>query len=146
MSCVRHSVEQGWKLFKYVLNVSLRVSIQNGQYWAPVTDIGQTLVYTHLHPSIRVCTTHAQQSLPTFPFLCYRCTAGKKSIARRRQNTLSQNHESVSFCNARLWTLEWNKDFSWWLHLVEKDGPLRKDNFTNLLHPTLQTKSSFFLY
>lgn len=41
---------------------------------------------------------------------------------------------------------ETSKD-SRWLRLVEKDGPPCKDNFTNtnLLHTTLQTKSSFFV-
>lgn len=38
---------------------------------------------------------------------------------------------------------ETSKDFSC---LVEKDDtPPRQDDFTNLLHPTLQTKSSFFV-
>lgn len=42
---------------------------------------------------------------------------------------------------------ETGKDFSWWLRLVEKDSPPCKDDSTdpNLLHPTLQTKSSFFV-
>lgn len=80
----------------------MSVSIHNRQNKATVTDISRTVVY----PSpAQYWSLHTRSALPVFPaaFDSYR---REKSIAHRRQNTrlLAQNHESVSFCSARLWT------------------------------------------
>ncbi len=91
-----------------------------------------------LFPSCGICV-----SVPTAfhtPKGKIDCTQETKHSASHR--IMNQWAFLVLDCEPRS---ETSKDFSWWLRLVEKDGPPHRDDFTNLLHPTLQTKSSFFV-
>lgn len=127
----------------------------NGQHQAPVTDISRALVYT---PPAQYWSLHHTHSRVDLFFLsCGVCVSppttfhqyaggGKKIPVHTGDKTLSfshMNHESVGFvvldCEPRS---EMSKDFSWWLRLVEKDGPLRQDEFIDSINPT---KSSFFV-
>lgn len=80
---------------RYQSNPSLQ---HPAQYWS----LQHT--YTAAYSSLPVVSIHPH------PLHYILTQKGIKSIAHRRQNTwhLSQNHESVSFCSAWLWTSEWN--------------------------------------
>ena len=127
------------------------VSILNWEYEAPVTDISRALVYT---PPAQYWSLHHTSTAPTpsFPAVSVYphplhfihtqkgeridCTQETKHSHR----IMNQWVFVVLDCEPRS---ETSKDFSC---LVEKDdAPPRQDDFTNLLHPTLQTKSSFFV-
>lgn len=151
---------KGMKIVKWK---NLTISrFHSGQCQASVTGISQTLVYTPpaQYWSLHCTYTAERVSLflllllipagsvsPPAHFVSFTHGREKELIAHRRRKhsaPLSQNHESVSFCRARLWTSERNEQRTFpddavsWRRTVL----LAK---THYILPTLQTKSSFFV-
>lgn len=127
------------------------VLIQNWQYEAPVTGISRALVYK---PPAQYWSLHHTSTAPTpsvpvvsvypHPLHFIHTQKGERidctQETKHSHRIMNQWVFVVLDCEPRS---ETSKDFSC---LVEKDDtPPRQDDFTNLLHPTLQTKSSFFV-
>lgn len=86
-----------------------------------------------LFPSCSICVSP--------PATFHSHPGGKKSIAHGRQNTRPLTESWISeFLTCQTVKLGVKRAKT----LPAKDGPPLKDDFTNLWHPALQTKSSFF--